>query len=260
MARNIELLLTENVDNLGIVGDVVKVRTGYARNYLMPRQLATQPSEEAIKALTAKRAEAERQMSELRKVREGIIERLNGHELHLIRSCNDLGVLYAGITQQEIAKALTEAGFGVKPRDVRLPHAIKRIDTYEVHVKFESDLEAVIKLWIMPDRKLEPTEKKDDMEFDNEGNLVAPGSRRRRDRDAAESALPPAPAPAAEPVKGSWKTAAVGAPEKPAKGEKADKHPKGEKSDKGEKGEKPHKGDKSAKAEKGEKHKKSKGE
>jgi large subunit ribosomal protein L9 len=66
MARTLELLLTENVEGTGIVGDVVKVRKGYARNYLMPRNFATTPSPEKVKDLATKREEAQRQLAALR--------------------------------------------------------------------------------------------------------------------------------------------------------------------------------------------------
>src|SRR5512134_2942505 len=146
MAKTVELLLTETVENLGIVGDVVKVRTGYARNYLLPREFATTPSDELIKSLQAKRADAEKHLAEQRKMRADTITRLEGFELTLERSCNDLGHLYAGVTQREIAQALTAAGYPVRDRDVRLSGAIKRVDHYDVHIKYESDLETVIKL------------------------------------------------------------------------------------------------------------------
>lgn len=172
MARSIELLLTENVENLGIVGDVVKVRLGYARNFLLPRELATEPSEDLIKSLQAKRAEAEKLLAQQRAERATTIEKLAGYELHIERSCNDQGILYASVTQQEIAGALNAAGFkNVRPRDVRLNESIKRVDTYSIHVKFETELETNIKLWVMADRKLE-TEEKDEMDFDMEGNLI----------------------------------------------------------------------------------------
>lgn len=156
MPKNLKLLLTENVDGLGIVGDVVNVRMGYARNFLLPRSMATTPSDEAIKAVAARRAEAERELAELRKQREGLIKKLEGIEVSIQRSCNDLGHLYASVTQQDIAAALEEAGYpGVKPRDVRLNQNVKRIDAYDVSIKFESDLEATIKLWVVADRKLD---------------------------------------------------------------------------------------------------------
>lgn len=181
MAKTVELLLTESVENLGIVGDVVKVRTGYARNYLLPREYATTPSEELIKSLQAKRVEAEKQLLEQRKMRAETIERLSGFELTLERSCNDLGHLYASVTQREIAQALTTAGYPVRERDVRMSGAIKRVDNYDVHIKYETDLETVIKLHVKADRLL-AKEEKADMEFDNEGNLIQPRPDRKGDR------------------------------------------------------------------------------
>ena len=155
MAKNVKLLLVENVEALGIVGDVVSVRTGYARNFLMPRELATVPTDEKIKELSSKRAEAEKQLALLRKQREALLEKLKGVEVSLIRSCNDQGILYGAITQQDVSKALNEMGHGVKPRDVRITQVIKRIDSYTVHVKLDSDLDTEIKLWVVADRKLD---------------------------------------------------------------------------------------------------------
>lgn len=177
--KSVELLLTESVENLGIVGDVVKVRTGYARNFLLPRNLATTPSQELIDSLRAKRAEAERQMAELRQQRQAIISKLEGYEFELVRSCNDMGVLYGAVTQQEIATSLTSAGYAVRPRDVRLSETIKRVGDYEILVKYETELETKIKLHVKADRELEKDEKAD-MDFDDEGNLIVPGQEGRR--------------------------------------------------------------------------------
>ena len=191
MGKNVQLLLTENVDSLGIVGDVVNVRLGYARNYLLPFGLATEPSEERIKELAAKRAEAEKSMAQLRKQREDMAEKLDGLEMTLQRSCNDLGILYGSVTQQDIAGALNSLGYGVRPRDVRLMQSIKRIDTYDVPLRFDADLEVVVKLWVVADRKLDLDEEREEMEFDNEGNLI---ERPRRARAAAEKKAAEAPA------------------------------------------------------------------
>lgn len=216
MAKTIELLLTENVEGTGIVGDVVKVRKGFARNYLLPRSMATTPSQEKIKELAGKRADAERQLAELRKQREELIKKLDGQKIEMIRSCNDLGILYGAVTQHEIAEALAKAGFtGIKDREVRIGNAIKRVDSYEIHVKFASDLEAMVKLDVKPDRKLDL---------------------RRDEEEAAAAAAAQAEAGAAEGAE--------------AGGEKKgkDKSAKAEKSDKAEaKAEKPAKGEKKAK-------------
>lgn len=189
MPRTVQLLLTENVDNLGIVGDVVSVRLGYARNYLLPRGLATEPSEDRLKELTAKRAEAERMLAEQRKQREGMIQKVDGLELTLHRACNDQGILYGSVTQQDISDALAVAGFDIKPREVRLAHTIKRLDTYEVTVKLDADLEATVKLWIVADRELDTDDDRDEMEFDDEGNLIEKPTKGAK---AAKAGPPPA--------------------------------------------------------------------
>lgn len=170
MAKTVKLLLTENVDNLGIVGDIVNVRIGYARNFLLPRDYATTPSDEMLAQLAEKRKKAEKEVAALRSHREQLIQKIDGLELTLTRACNDQGHLYGSVTQQDIAEALTELGFEVKPREVRLPGTIKRVDTYEILVKFDTDLEANIKLWVVADRTLDV--EREEMDFDEEGNLV----------------------------------------------------------------------------------------
>lgn len=196
MAKNIKLLLTENVDNLGIVGDVVNVRTGFARNYLLPRGFATTPSEERIQELASKRAEAEKMQAALRSQREQTAKKMDGLEITIQRACNDQGILYGAVTQQELSRALVTLGYQVKPREIRIPHTIKRVDSYEILVKFAQDLQATVKLWIEPDRAMQ-AEEREEMEFDNEGNLIEKGSekgsgekaprRSRRERERAEA-------------------------------------------------------------------------
>jgi large subunit ribosomal protein L9 len=188
MAKTLKLLLTENVDNLGIVGDVVNVRTGYARNFLLPRDLATKPSDEAVKAVAAKRAAAEKALKEERKHREELVGKMTGQEITLQRSCNDQGHLYAAVTQQDIAAALGSLGFSVKPREVRLAQTIKRIDSYDVQVKFDSDLISTVKVWVVADRKLDLDEEREEMEFDNEGNLIRRPKESKAARQPAETA------------------------------------------------------------------------
>jgi len=176
MPSHVKLLLTENVESLGIVGDIVRVREGHARNYLLPFGYATEPSDDLISALAERRAQAEKDRAKRRAEREDMIGKLDGQELTLVRACNDQGHLYGSVTQQDIAEALSEVGFEVQPREVRLSGAIKRVSSYDVLVKVDADLEANIKLWVEPDRDLELDED-DEMEFDNEGELVVKGDK-----------------------------------------------------------------------------------
>jgi hypothetical protein len=103
----------------------------------------------------------------------------------MVRACNDQGQLYGSVTQQDIASALTELGFAVKPREVRLSQTIKRIDNFDVLVKFDTDLEAHVRLHVVADRQMEA--ERVEMEFDNEGELIEPGSRRARDLAARDT-------------------------------------------------------------------------
>jgi large subunit ribosomal protein L9 len=180
MSKTITLLLTENVDSLGIVGDVVEVKMGYARNYLLPREMAMTPSDEAITKLSDRRAVAEKEMLGLRSNREQMIDKLDGVALTIVRSCNDAGHLYGSVTQNDIAEALSAAGYPVTPRSVRLPHAIKRIDLFDIHIRLDLDLEADIKLEVVPDRELH-VEDQNDMEFDNDGELIDKNAKKEGD-------------------------------------------------------------------------------
>ena len=155
MAKNIELLLLETVENLGIVGDIVKVKPGYARNYLLPHGVAQPPSAAKIDQLKAARAQAQAELAALRSQREQIIQELTDASITLQRSCNDQGALYGSVTQRDISDALMAAGYGVDTAAVRLSHPIRRIGTYQVPIQFDKDLLAEVALLIKPDRELE---------------------------------------------------------------------------------------------------------
>ena len=150
--NQIELLLTENVDNLGIVGDVVKVRPGYARNYLLPQGLATQPTEGAKKRVAERRAQVEAELKARRDAQERLIEQLATVEVTLQRSHNEEGQLYGSVTQHDIAEALAAEGHRVTERDVRIGSPIKRLDSYKIPIQLAADLKTEIKLWVVSDK------------------------------------------------------------------------------------------------------------
>ena len=165
MAKNVELLLLETVENLGIVGDIVRVKPGYARNYLLPLGLAEFPTPTKIEALKEDRKKAQAELALLRKEQEGLLE----VSVTLVRSCNDKGGLYGSVTQRDIADGLVEAGYTVFPRSVRLSNAIRHIGEYPVPIQFAKDLRAEITVVVEPDH---PLEEREEMDFDDEGNLI----------------------------------------------------------------------------------------
>jgi large subunit ribosomal protein L9 len=168
-ARRIELLLNSNIENLGIVGDVVRVRMGFARNYLIPMGLAEIPTPEKIEALSAEREIAMQKYEENKTVQAALIRQLAEVALTLTRSANDQGGLYGSVTQRDISDALAENNFEVPTRAVRLHQAIRRVGEYSVTIQFDKDLRTDIDIVVNPDR---PLEDREEMEFDDEGNLI----------------------------------------------------------------------------------------
>ena len=159
MARPVELLLLRNVENLGIVGDIVKVRAGYARNYLLPHALAEHPTDAKIEALKEARAKALAEIAAQRQLREETVAKLTGVSIKLVRSCNDQGVLYGSITQRDIADALVAAGYAVDMRAVRLAAPFRRIGSYTCTIQFEKELTADVTIDVAADRTLESMEE-----------------------------------------------------------------------------------------------------
>ncbi|MBI1375459.1 MAG: 50S ribosomal protein L9 [Phycisphaera sp.] len=153
--KSIKLLLTENVDSLGIVGDVVNVKPGYARNYLIPMGLADQPTQGNMKKVEERRKEVERQLRELREHQVKLIEQLEDFELTMKRAANEEGILYGSVSQHDIAEALIEEGFNLKEREIRIGDPIKRLDSYKIPIQLANDLKTEIKLWVVSDKPIE---------------------------------------------------------------------------------------------------------
>ena len=156
--KQIKLLLTQNVDNLGIIGDVVTVKGGYARNYLLPHGMATQPTQGAIDRLAEERARVEAELKEVHAKQAALIEKLEGYEITMKRAANEQGLLFGGVSQHEIALALQEAGFAIDDRHVRIGEQIKRLDSYEIPVVLGRDLKTTVKLWVVSNKSKEELE------------------------------------------------------------------------------------------------------
>lgn len=169
-SRRIELLLNRTVEHLGLVGDVVKVRAGYARNFLLPFGIAEAPTPERIEALKEAREAAAAEMAAIRAARADTIEKLAEITLELVRSCNDQGALYGSVTQRDISDGLIELGYQVDVRAVRLNQPIRRLGDYLVLIQFERDLKQEITVKVLPDRELEDEEATESAEGeDTEG-------------------------------------------------------------------------------------------
>src|ERR1043165_9348526 len=143
-----KVLLTQTIDRTGIVGEVIDVSNGFARNFLLPKGLAVQPTEGNIKRLEVAKKDYEAKLKELRAQKEKLIEALNGVEITLVRNANDEGHLFGSVSRRDIAEELQKAGHHVSPDDVKLDEPIRRVDTFHIPVQLAADLKAEIKLWI----------------------------------------------------------------------------------------------------------------
>ncbi len=147
----VKLLLKESIRHVGKVGDVVEVSAGYARNFLLPKELAVAPTPNNVKKIEARRQEIERQERERRSQQEALIKQLEGAEVTLERKTNEQGHLYGAVSATDIAKALQAQGFNIEAPDVTLAGKLDQVNTYTVVVKLAEDLSANVKVWVSPD-------------------------------------------------------------------------------------------------------------
>ncbi|HVT90736.1 MAG TPA: 50S ribosomal protein L9 [Tepidisphaeraceae bacterium] len=148
---NVKLLLKESIKNVGKVGDIVEVSAGYARNYLLPKDLAMQPTPNNVKKVEARRKEIERIERERRDQQAALLKQLEGVEVTLERKANEQGNLFGSVSATDISKSLQAQGFNVLPDDVNLPGKLDRIDKFMVRIKFAEDLSTEIKVYVAPD-------------------------------------------------------------------------------------------------------------
>src|SRR5579875_3139876 len=137
-----KVLLTQTIERTGIVGEVIDVSDGFARNYLLPKGLAIQPTDGNIKRLETAKKEYEAKQKALREEKEKLVQTLQGVEVTLIRNANEEGHLFGSVSKRDIAEELQKLGHKVDAEDVKLDEPLRRIDTYTVPVQLAADLRA----------------------------------------------------------------------------------------------------------------------
>ncbi|MCS4505147.1 50S ribosomal protein L9 [wastewater metagenome] len=140
-----EVILLEKVDNLGGLGDRVKVRAGYGRNYLLPQGKARMATEENIRYFEERRAELERQAAEQLAAAQRRAEQLAGLTVTITAKAGDEGKLFGSVGTADIADAVTAAGVEVERQEVRLPEGPLRVTgDYEIELHLHSDVDATV--------------------------------------------------------------------------------------------------------------------
>ncbi|HXQ42471.1 MAG TPA: 50S ribosomal protein L9 [Candidatus Udaeobacter sp.] len=135
-----DVILLERVYNLGQIGDVVKVKPGYARNFLLPHKKALRATDANKAKFEAQRAQIEANNLERRTEAEQIRDRVDGLKVVLIRQAGETGQLFGSVTTRDIAEAVTGAGFTVERRQIILDHPIKLLGLHPVRVALHPEV------------------------------------------------------------------------------------------------------------------------
>ncbi len=139
-----EVILLERIEKLGQMGDIVNVRQGYARNYLLPQKKAVTATEASKKQFEARRAQLEAQNLERRKDAEKVAVKLDGLFVVMIRQAGEAGQLYGSVNGRDIANGVTEAGFTVERRQINLDQPIKNLGLHPVRVALHPEVSVTV--------------------------------------------------------------------------------------------------------------------
>jgi large subunit ribosomal protein L9 len=150
-----EVLLCEDVDKLGQRGQIVRVRAGYGRNYLLPQGLAVEATPGNKRMIEEQRRALERRERRERTAAEKLQAELNGLELTFERRASEQGSLYGSVTAHDITEALRKRGYQIERRKVLLSEPIKKLGEYEVTVKLHREVAPTIKVIVKSEGELE---------------------------------------------------------------------------------------------------------
>jgi large subunit ribosomal protein L9 len=135
-----QVILLERIGRLGQMGDVVTVKDGYARNFLLPQGKALRATEANRKQFESQRSQLEARDLERKSEAEGVSGKLNGKSFIVIRQAGDNGQLYGSVSTRDIAAAVTEGGFSIERQQVLLDRPIKALGLHEVRISLHGDV------------------------------------------------------------------------------------------------------------------------
>lgn len=144
-----KVILRQNVDTLGEIGEIVSVKPGYARNFLIPRSLAYVATPGAIRALKAEKDQYAVKMEKAKGAAEHMATQLADLQISIPMQVGEEGRLFGSVTSQMIAQELELRGFKVDKRNVTIDEPIKTLGIFEVHVKLHAEIVAPLKVWVI---------------------------------------------------------------------------------------------------------------
>jgi large subunit ribosomal protein L9 len=146
-----KVLLREDVDDLGARGEIVRVRAGYARNYLLPRNLAVEATAGNVKGIEQERAALLRKEAKERATAEAQSQQMGSLELEFKRKAGEQGALYGSVTSMDIAEALRERGYEIDRHRIHLREPLKRLGDYSVPIRLHREVTSDLKVKVAPE-------------------------------------------------------------------------------------------------------------
>jgi len=139
-----QIILLERIEKLGQMGDLVNVKTGYARNYLIPQGKALRANKANMQRFEAERAQREANNLELRKDAETEAAKMQGLAVNMVRAASEMGQLFGSVTSRDIAEAVTEAGFTIDRNQVVMDRSIKALGLTEARIRLHPEVSVTI--------------------------------------------------------------------------------------------------------------------
>ena len=146
-----KVLLREDVDDLGARGEIVRVRAGYARNYLLPRNLAVEASAGNVKAIEQERAALLKKEAKERSTAEAQSEKMRSLVLEFKRKAGEQGALYGSVTSMDLAEALQERGYEIDRHRIHLREPLKRLGEFTVPVRLHREVSIDLQVKVLPE-------------------------------------------------------------------------------------------------------------
>ena len=144
-----QVILRENVENLGQIGDIVKVNDGYARNFLIPRNLVVIADEKNMAQVEHHKRGLEKRRLEMKSAAEELAKKLEEFSCTLSRKVGEKDKLFGSVTAHDISEAIQKAGYKVGKGDVQLIHPIKTLGVHTVTVRLSPEVNATMKVWVV---------------------------------------------------------------------------------------------------------------
>lgn len=150
MASHVQVILKQDIDKLGRAGELVRVKPGYARNFLVPRKMAVVATRGGIRQVEHERQDALRQADKLRKLAEGQAAQIHGLTVQIAMQAGEGDKLFGSVTSRDVHDALASHGADVDKKRIVLEEPIKTVGQHSVTVKFGSEVTATFKVNVVP--------------------------------------------------------------------------------------------------------------